>query len=59
MDIDVADDVRAAVRRQQPVDQRLQSIRLFDDDLRVFAQFLQLPLGQFQFEQLRGAAYAA
>ena len=38
VDVDVAHDVRPAVRRQQAVHQRLQPIGLVDDDLGVFLQ---------------------
>ena len=59
MDVDVADDVRTAVRRQQAVDQGLQAVGFLDDDLRVFAQRVQVGVRQLQFEQLRRAADAA
>ena len=59
VDVDVADDVRAAVRRQQAVDQRLQPVRFLDDDLGVLAQLDQVDRRQLQFEQLGGAADAA
>ena len=45
-----------AVRREQPVHQRLQSIGLLHDDLRIFVQVGPV---EFAFEQLRGAANAA
>ena len=38
VDVDVAHHVRLAVRRQQPVDQRLQAVGLANDDLGVFGQ---------------------
>ena len=38
VDVHVADVARTAMRRQQPVDQHLQTVGLLDDDLRVFAQ---------------------
>ncbi|ODU00455.1 MAG: hypothetical protein ABS89_08930 [Thiobacillus sp. SCN 63-1177] len=45
-----------SVRRQQTLRQRLQTVGLLDDDLRVFAQGL---ARQFAFQQLRRAAYTA
>ena len=56
MDVDVAHDVRPAVRRQQAVHQRLQPVGLVDDDLRVFLQVARFDL---HLQQLRGAANAA
>ena len=50
------DHVRLAVRREQPVDQRLQPVGLVDDDLGVFGQRARFDL---HLEQLRGAADAA
>ena len=47
---------RQAMRRQQPVDQRLQAIRLADDHLRVFDQRRAVELA---LEELRGPADAA
>ena len=44
------------MRREQPVDERLQPVRLADDHLRVFAQLRPVELA---LEQLRGAADAA
>ena len=47
---------RQPVRRQQPVDERLQAVGLADDDLRVFDQLRPVELA---LEELRGAADAA
>ncbi len=44
------------MRRQQPVDQRLQAVGLVDDDLGVFGQ---LPRIDLHLEQLRRTADAA
>ncbi|MCY1166869.1 hypothetical protein D9M73_68200 [compost metagenome] len=55
MDVDIAHQVRAAVRREQAVHQRLQAIGLMDDDLGVFGQLL----ADIHLQQLRRAANAA
>ena len=44
------------MRRQEPIDQRLQPVRLADDHLRVFDQRRAI---QLALEKLRGAADAA
>ena len=49
-------EFRQLVRRQKPVDQRLQPVRFADDDLRVLDQRRAIEL---VFEQLRGAADAS
>src|SRR6202049_1844581 len=49
-------EFRQAVRRQEPIYQRLQTVRLADDHLRVLDQRRTIEL---VFEQLRGAANAA
>ena len=56
VDVDVADDVRLAVRREQAVDEQLQPVGLLDDHLGVFGQRARLDL---HLEQLRRAADAA
>ena len=48
--------MRLAVRREQPVDERLQAVGLLDDDLRVLGQRARL---DFHLQQLRCAADAA
>jgi hypothetical protein len=55
MDVDVTDHMRFAMRREQAVDQGLQTVGLGDDDLRVLLQFGRR---QFGVKQLRCAAYA-
>ncbi len=57
VDVDVGDDVRPAVRRQQPVDQQLQAVGLGDDDLRVLGQLALV--FELHAQQLRRAADAA
>ena len=56
MDVDVGHHLRAPVRREQAVHQRLQAVGLVDDDLRVFGE---LTAGHFHGQQLRCTADAA
>ena len=55
MDVDRG-DARRAMRRQQPVHQRLEAVGLLDDHLRVF---LEIGLVELALEQLRRAAQPA
>jgi hypothetical protein len=56
VNVDVAHHVRTAVRREQPIDQRLQPVGLVHDDLGVFGQ---LGCRQLHRQQLSGTADAA
>src|SRR5690606_3795047 len=53
VDVYLACDMRPAVRLQQTIHQHLQAVGFLDDDLRVFAQMLQIPSRQLELQQLR------
>jgi hypothetical protein len=59
VDVDLGEHRRVLVRRQQPVDQRLQAVGLVDDDVGVLGAAHKPARGRLHGQQLRRAADAA